>query len=539
MYNFKKIPKSVPRHLWILLGIVLFGIFLRVYNFHNWLDFGSDQVNDASRVGAVVESKTPWPGYGPDMGNSGTGGRANRFRLGPIYYDAEIISAKMFGDNPVSMAYPDLLFSILSLPLFYLLLRRIFDKDLSLILTGLFSVSFYTLTFSHSAWNVNSIPFFSMLFLLSLYEFILAKEMTHWGWIFALGIALGVGVQLHAILLVLFPATLFFAFVFWLRKNYRAWKKLSVVLALMLVLNLGQIITEQQNSFKNSKIFLASVMGSDAKGSDSLLIRSANDISCTIQANTYIISSVGSGDCDFSLSQFLAGGGEGKKLSNEIIQPHFIVKTILCLMFSLLGYWLLLNGFRRKEQRKKSLFLGLIMLYAVLSFFVMLPVIGTATRYFVHLFFLPFIFLGLMFEMLAQKLGKKYLLFLMITLVSIVALNVNSIYLEVRDDFVQSRITLGPVEAMVDYMIANSGSQNEIYLFSDASSSDYIKSLVYVAAQKKVTLLRAGDKDNLSAEKAKFYLNAGIWTESTKQINGKNFDSYKIFNSETLFHLIN
>src|SRR5476651_2222903 len=103
-----KIIKRMPRHVWILVAIVILGIFMRSYNFHDWLDFGSDQVNDATRVGAVVEGGAPWPSYGPDMGNSGTGGRQNRFRIGPIYYDAEIISAKIFGNNPQSMAYPDL-----------------------------------------------------------------------------------------------------------------------------------------------------------------------------------------------------------------------------------------------------------------------------------------------------------------------------------------------------------------------------------------------------------------------------------------------
>ncbi len=531
--------KVFPKRILVLLMIVIIGIFLRSYNFHSWLDFGSDQVNDAIRVGAVVDGKAPWPEYGPDMGNSGKGGRSNRFRLGPMYYDFEIISAKIFGNKPVAMAYPDLLFSILSLPLFYFFLRRIFSINLSLALTGLYAVSFYALTFSHSAWNVNSIPFFSLLFLLSLYEFILAKEKTQWGWIAALGISLGVSVQLHAILMVLFPATLFFACLIFMRKNLSAWKKLGVVILLMFILNLGQLVGESRSGFKNSKIFLESITGSSTRSSDSLLVKASNNLSCTFQANAYMLSSIGSSDCDFSLSQFVAGGEVGKSFFKKSTRVDFVGKVIICLMFSLIGYGILIKNFKKEKLLKRKYFYGLILLYAGLSFFVMLPVIDTAIRYFVHLFFLPFIFLGLIINFLAQKFNKKYLAIAMMMLIVLVVSNASSIYLEVKNDFVQSRIILGPVEDMVEYMIVDAGTQKEIYLYTDSGGSDYIKSLRYVAAEKNVSLLKAGDGDKISSEKARFYLNTGKGNISATQVNGMNYDRYRVFNQVALFHLTN
>ena len=536
---FKKAINSVSSRLWILLAIIIVGIFLRTYNFHAWLDFGSDQVNDATRVGAVVRGSAAWPVYGPDMGNSGSGGRANRFRLGPMYYDFEIISAKIFGDSPVSMAYPDLLFSILSIPLFYYFLRKIFGVDLSLALTGLYTISFYSLSFSHSAWNVNSIPFFSLLFLTSLYEFILAKEKTHWGWVIGLGIALGVSVQLHAILLVLFPATLFFTWLFFLRKCSMIWKKMAVVTLLLLILNLGQIIGEKQNDFKNSKIFLESIMGSSAKSSDSLAIKAANDLSCTFQANAYMLSSVGQSNCDFSLSQFLGGGGHNKGFLRKVIQPVFIIKVILCLLFSLFGYGILLDDFKKGKLHERRYFFGLMLIYLVLSFFVMLPVIDSAIRYFVHLFFLPFIFLGFMVEFLIKKFGKKYFIVSIIIFSLLIFSNSNSTYLEIKENFVQTRITLGPIEAMVDYMITNSNSQKEIHLYVDSGALDYLKSLKYVAVQKNVSLLKTGDKDILPPGAVKFYLSTTNSDSTLTQINGMKYDYYKAFDRVCLFHLTN
>ena len=104
---------------------------------------------------------------------------------------------------------------------------------------------------------------------------------------------------------------------------------MAVVTLLLLILNLGQIIGEKQNDFKNSKIFLESIMGSSAKSSDSLAIKAANDLSCTFQANAYMLSSVGQSNCDFSLSQFLGGGGHNKGFLWKVIQPVFIIKVIL------------------------------------------------------------------------------------------------------------------------------------------------------------------------------------------------------------------
>ncbi len=538
MFNqLKNKFKTLPSHFWVLVAIICLGIFMRTYNFHAWLDFGSDQVNDATRVGDVIEGRAPWPAYGPDMGNSGKGGRANRFRLGPIYYDFEIVSAKLFGNNPVSMALPDLLFSILSLPLFFYFLRKIFSVNLSIALTGLYAISFYALSFSHSAWNVNSIPFFSLLFLAALYEFMLAKEKTHWGWIVSLGVALGVSIQLHAILLVLFPATLFFGWLFFLRKDWKIWKKMLVVILLMLILNLGQIVGERQNDFKNTKIFLDSITGPSTKSQDSWLVRASNDLSCNFQANAYMLSAVGDGNCDFSVSQFLAGGGAGKAFLKKIAEPKFDLKIVLCLLFSLLGYGMLVINFRKKNQPAKKYFLGLLLLYMGLSFFVMLPILDSAIRYFVHLFFLPLILLGLLTEFLAEKFSQKYLAPVVVLFLLIAGLNLNATYLQIKNNFVQSRIILGPVEEMVSYVIAGSNAQTGIYLYVDSSALDYLKSLRYIASQKGVALLKTGDKDVVPPGKAKFYLSIWGGSPTLTQINGMSYADYRLFDQVAIFHL--
>jgi 4-amino-4-deoxy-L-arabinose transferase-like glycosyltransferase len=110
------------------------------------------------------------------------------FHLGPIYYYFQIISAKIFGSSPDKLAYPDLFFAILSIPLFYLFSRISFSKNISLGLTGLYAVSAYFIEYSRFAWNTNLIPFFVLLLLVSLYKFLEKNEKTGWIWVLSLGV---------------------------------------------------------------------------------------------------------------------------------------------------------------------------------------------------------------------------------------------------------------------------------------------------------------------------------------------------------------
>ena len=130
---FAKI-KKIKKTTWILFAIILIGLFLRTYHFRDWLYFGADQAHDALVSGNAATGKTAWPLQGADMGNT-------NFLLGPMYYYFQMISGWSFGVAPQTMAYPDLLFNILSIPLLYYFLRRLFRMDISLSLMGLYAVS--------------------------------------------------------------------------------------------------------------------------------------------------------------------------------------------------------------------------------------------------------------------------------------------------------------------------------------------------------------------------------------------------------------
>jgi len=538
--NLKEKFKKISKTAWILLAIVLLGAFLRSYNLRSWLDFGSDQVKDFNIVNSVVNHQATWPLLGPDMSHSGAGGYKPRFLLGPMFYYFEIISATIFGPYPDRLAYPDLLFSILSIPLFYYFLKKYFSSNLSLSLTGIYAISFYALSFSHSAWNVNSIPFFILLFLLSLYEFIIAKEKTHWVWIILLGISLGVGVQLHAILLVLFPVTVFFAIVSFMRKNRQAWKKLAIIIIIAVILNLGQIISEQKTGYRNSKLFLISLnKTSPIRNGNSILIKVARDIDFHVQANLYILSSIGHDTCDFSISGAFTGVSG---MLEAFSSPSFVMKLVSILLFSLFGYGLLLYYFWKEKEEKRKQFLGMIILYSALSFFVFLPLNVNLFRYFAHVFFIPVMFLGFIIQYLVAKFPKKISSAVVILLLMFFAAsNIISIWNTARVYAAKNRtdldiIVLGELESALDYMTDSNG-RKEVYLLEENGQRLFLGSLNVIAKEKNIQIVIIDDSASIPEGVPIFIVGPSSEKNSEININNYSIEDHKDYGRVGIYRM--
>ncbi len=111
--------KLIPFWVWILLLIIGSGIFLRTYHFHDWLRFSPDEARDATIINNALNKKNALPLLGPQAGNT-------KFYLGPLYYQAEYVSALIFGNSPDKLAYPDLFFSIMTIPLLFFSCVNIF-----------------------------------------------------------------------------------------------------------------------------------------------------------------------------------------------------------------------------------------------------------------------------------------------------------------------------------------------------------------------------------------------------------------------------
>ena len=234
-----------------LFGLILIvGIGFRTYRFHDFLRFNADQSRDATLASEVLVGKAPWPLLGPKAGGT-------EFKLGSAFYSFQIVSSELFGVTPVSAAYPDLLFSLLAIPLLFLLLRQYFDTKTALRLTAVFALSYFAVKYSRFAWNPNSTPFWSMLFLLALYQSVIPGERKRWWiWPMVLGVAIGIGVELHTLLLALLPMTfvMVFGYALWKQKNSRLWKHIAVAIAFALLINTPQIVASGPCICKTSDV---------------------------------------------------------------------------------------------------------------------------------------------------------------------------------------------------------------------------------------------------------------------------------------------
>ncbi len=516
-FNFKK-NKIIP-----LAAILLLGIFLRVYHFHDWLNFEQDQSRDAVLTDNVISGKIAWPLLGPSMRKSNsTGGEL--FHLGPIYYYFQIISAKIFGNYPDKLAYPDLLFGILTILLLYYFFKKYFSANLSLTLIGLYTISYYAIEYSRFAWNPNSIPFFVTLFLLSLYEFLINKEKTDWIWAVFLGMAIGIGIQLHIILLLLFPATAFFVFAYLLGKNRKIIGRFFLVLTIIFIFNLSQLISEYRNNFVNTKIFL-----SPSSQKMNLLEGFEKDLDYHVEANPYILSSLNDDTCNFSYIRLLSGDNN-KQFRRSLHDFSFVIELFFGLPFSLFGYVTLIYFLKKERDEKKRYFLGLISLYMLFSFLIMLAVIRTGMneyRYFIHCFFVPFLFLGF----LTQKLVKKHAIFTVSVFIFLTITNLSSIereyqMLSAENKNSENLVVLGETEKMANYLAAGADKNGKIYLVGNTRYvSNFFGPLSYLLKKQGLVIINSGSEGVIPFNGNAFY----IWrsdAEKTEQtIDGKRIES--------------
>ena len=473
--------KKISWQTWMLTIIILVGIFLRTWHFSDWMEFENDQARDATLVSDIVTGKSAWPLLGPTMRGSDDL-QGNLFHLGPMYYYFEIMSAEIFGNWPDKLAYPDLFFSILVIPLLFYFLKKYFSSNLSLALTGLYAISYFAIEYSRFAWNPNSIPFFTLVFLLALYELLLKKEKTAWFWVVLAGISLGIGVQLHIIILLLFTGVASLVFVYLLKNNLGTWRRIIIILFIAIALNAPQIVSEVGNNFSNSKILVSSTLATGSKSNQDdggLWKKLGLVIDFQIEANSHMLSSVGSDQCFFVYGTILEKSE--KNLALILNNPrHRKIKDVgltgglfFGFLLSLLGYILLIWRAWQEKNEERRIFLRLIVIYATLSFFIMLPIASEKFddfRYFNQVFFVPFILVGLIADFLKKYLSKFSLIIIsagifFLAITNLISLNAVAHQLIVGNRSNVHLVPLGEAKQMTKYLESASGGRT-IYLLN-------------------------------------------------------------------------
>ncbi|MDO8529632.1 MAG: glycosyltransferase family 39 protein, partial [bacterium] len=392
MINFIKNKKII-----ILLSlIVIIGAYFRLYRFGDLVRFNTDQVRDVEVVENILEGKE-FPLLGPKAGGT-------LFKLGPAFYYLEAFSGFIFGDTPSRMALFVMILAVASIPLLFFFLRYYFSIYISLLLTLIYSFSFYAIKYSRFAWNPNIIPFFFILFLISLLKFIESKNEKFGGWHILLAISLGIGIQLHTLLLILMPLLFLLACAYIFFKEKRAhFLNFIIILFAVLVLNFPFFIYDFQNEGKNLKSFFSGTEKKTQKNS-SLAENILKDGQFFIQGNTYAISSFEPQKNWITVKKLLQSKNIGE-----------ITAAFAGTLFGLFGFFYLVKNFMTERDEKKRIFLGSVLTTTCLSFLILLPIANELNvRYFIILIFLPYIFLGFFIEFLLKNIWKRLAFFIVL-----------------------------------------------------------------------------------------------------------------------------
>jgi hypothetical protein len=521
-----------------IFGVIIFvGIFLRTYNFHDWMRFSEDQARDAGIISAAIENKAPLPLLGPNAG-------ATKFLLGPMYYYLSYISARIFGNNPVAMAYPSLFSSILAIPLLFLFLREYFEEKMSLALMAIMSVSYFLVISSRFSSNPNLVPFFLLLCLYSLLKILNSQGKNSSLWSIVLGIGLGMGIQMHTTFLIIMPLVSLCVFPYLLiRKTPGIWKGFFIVLAIVGILNASQLVSEMNSNWQNYKNFTSGFTHSSGGEKDkSNFVSNVVTIAvCQAHANAFMVSSMSDDvPCRNILNATQINGSSSSYYLGIAIE----------ILFSLASYLMLGYRFVAEKETEKKNFLALIIILNLFTFLIFIPIASImVVGYFIVVFLVPFVLLGLLLEIIMNKYGRIGNIIAAITVATLLILSLSRDYaLAVnytkggQDNITNS--TLGEVEPMAQYILATSKNSSKIY-FSGQYKLDvrYYDAVGYFVREAGIStvLLQSTEKDKAEPGFPLYYIknNDSDGVKPGQIINGHAIISGKIFASQTLLILNN
>ena len=192
MKNF--ITKNKRWLIWLgVLAILLVGAYLRLYKISQYMTFLGDEGRDVMVVKRMIVDRK-FTLLGPTASVGG-------FFLGPIYYYFMLPFLWLWNLDPTGPAVMVALFGIATIYLVFRVGHDFFGPVAGLVAASIYALSPVVIAFSRASWNPNLVPFFSTFIIWLLWR-IVAKR--RWKELFWIGMALGIGLQLHYLFMFLF-----------------------------------------------------------------------------------------------------------------------------------------------------------------------------------------------------------------------------------------------------------------------------------------------------------------------------------------------
>lgn len=363
-------------HVWILAIVVIAAFFIRTWSLEDTLYFKMDQSRDSILVKNAFDQG---PGMLPLLGPRAAG---TFLRLGPVAYYFQYMSAIIVKSaEPVTAVYPEIIFSLLTIPLFFVFLRQFFRKGTSVIVSSLFGFSFLMTQFSRFAWNPNQTPFWSLLLLLSVFKVSTHSDRKKAGWwLICAAAAYGVLSQLHFTALLAFPIVII---LFWL--FYRP-RKIKLVfwcgaIATLLFFYIPMGISEVFTGGDNADQFIYALTH---KSKESSLKEKVED-SLALHGKYYALSLTSYGNTKDGFFRLMF---------------YFMVAF---------AFWRSFQIWREEKSSPKIAFLVLIGCWFVVFFLLYTKLSATVLkpRFWLLTAAIPYVFLGLFLEWLYRKGHRK------------------------------------------------------------------------------------------------------------------------------------
>ncbi len=352
---FEWIKKNKIEFL-ILLVILLVAAFLRLYKIEGYMTFLGDEGRDVLVVKRIIiDHKLTLLGPTASVGG---------FFLGPFYYYLMIPFLWAFRLNPVGPAVMVALFGIATVFLIYKTGKDFFNYKVGLLAAGLYAISPLVITYSHSSWNPNLMPFFCVLIIWLAWKIVTQDKPR---WLFWLGVFFGLAIQLHY--LTTFLMVIVGIYLFWF---YRHFKDYFLAIAGFLVGWSPFIFFELRHSFPNFRTLYQFLLYGDETG---LVVKNFAPTIADV----------------------------GLRLFNRLVTNNQLILAWLTLILSLSFFfsaWLKSKSSKSKDFSTYSL-LGLWLVIGIFLFGFYQK--GIYDYYFGFMFPLPFLLTAFALEKIAQK----------------------------------------------------------------------------------------------------------------------------------------
>jgi 4-amino-4-deoxy-L-arabinose transferase-like glycosyltransferase len=524
-------------HIWILAFVVLAAFAIRIWKFDDFLLFRADQARDAYDAKRAFErgiSHLRMLGPKVDMAyiEGDINSRGDTLHIGPFYYYLQYFFTLIFrGVQPWVIALPDMLMFVFSIPLFYYFCIQFFDRKISLLVSTLYSFSFFNLLYSRLGWNPNQLFFWTILLVLGLYKLSSLKDedkdkdKRNW-WLLASILIFLIISQLHFVALSGFFLFLV-GYLILFRPKIVNKKFILASLAITFIFFLPIVASDLKNNGDNAKRFLVAI--NKKQGDPDTLIKRAS--------KTY----------DKFGEFFIFGTTSFHEREIKSIEKFGGVFFITSLILAVILFYKSKSLPVAKNQRK----LMLLLILWSLSFFLIFSKISdklSNERYFIPISPLLFLFLGIWFSLFDKiKKGRLNFVLLFPLFLFLLAANLNaaSLWYNAMETGGMPKdsnrnLKLGPYDELItygrmkdafDYMVEEAEKENKKICLRSSNYQynlgfEYIRDVNY----PKMELINYNDKNNYLD--CKYYV-AGESSKGEREVPKIFLSKFEIINSRS------